>query len=77
MLTFKQSDAVHIVAKNLGPEAAEELKSAVPDFLTFPQLEEAVRSDVEFLRGTKLVGEGVGLSGWVYECETGRTRRVV
>jgi carbonic anhydrase len=77
MLTFQQSDAEGLVAKNLGLDAAEELKTAVPGFLTFPQLEEAVESDMEFLRGTKLVGDGVGLSGWVYECETGKTRRVV
>jgi len=76
MLTFKNADAVGLVEKNLGSEAVEELKSKVPDFLPFPDLEAAAKDDVSFLRGTKLVPDSVAISGWVYECETGKTRRV-
>jgi carbonic anhydrase len=47
------------------------------DFLPFPHLEEAVKKDVEFLKATKLVPDSVEISGWVYEVETGKTRRVV
>jgi carbonic anhydrase len=47
------------------------------DFLPFPQLEAAVADDVEFLKRSKLVSEAVVISGWVYEVETGKTRRVV
>jgi carbonic anhydrase len=47
------------------------------DFLAFPELERAVREDVEYLHETKLVPDNVTISGWVYEVETGKTRRVV
>ena len=77
MLTFKHADAVGVVEKNLGSEAAGELKQKVPDFLPFPELEGAVEEDVKFLKSTKLVPESVTISGWVYEVETGKTRRVV
>ena len=58
-------------------EAAAELKQRNVDFLSFPQLESAVEDDVKFLRGTKLVPDNVTISGWVYEVETGKTKRVV
>jgi len=45
--------------------------------LPFPELEPAVKSDVEYLKSTKLVPDSVIISGWVYEVETGKTRRVV
>ncbi|KAL1863165.1 hypothetical protein VTK73DRAFT_6410 [Phialemonium thermophilum] len=77
MLTFTNDDAYNIVAKNLGPEAEAELKSRNLNFLPFPDLEKAVKEDVEFLRSTKLVPDTVAISGWVYEVETGKTRRVV
>ncbi|KAL2152223.1 hypothetical protein VTH82DRAFT_5407 [Thermothelomyces myriococcoides] len=77
MLTFKNEDAYGIVEKNLGQEAVEELKQRDLDFLPFPDLEEAVKKDVDFIRSTKLVPESVTISGWVYEVETGKTRRVV
>ncbi|KAK1766256.1 carbonic anhydrase [Phialemonium atrogriseum] len=77
MLTFNNEDAYGLVGKNLGPDAEAELKSQNLDFLPFPDLEEAVRKDVDFLKSTKLVPESVTLSGWVYEVETGKTRRVV
>ena len=57
-------------------DAAAELESRNVDFLPFPQLEIAVEEDIKFLRGTKLVPEHVTISGWVYEVETGKTRKV-
>lgn len=77
MLTFANSDATGIVEKNLGADAVAELKAFGGDFLPFPKLEEAVKEDVEFLKGTKLVPESVKISGWVYEVETGKVRSVV
>lgn len=59
------------------PEATAELKSKDLDFLAFPVLEQAVKDDVTYLKGTKLVPDNVAISGWVYEVETGKTRRVV
>lgn len=56
--------------------AEAELATRKLDFLAFPDLEQAVREDVEFLRSTALVPESVIISGWVYEVETGKVRRV-
>lgn len=58
-------------------DAAAELKARGLDFLPFPDLEKAVEDDVKYLQDTKLVPNNVPISGWVYEVETGRTRRVV
>lgn len=74
MLTFKNEDAHAVIAKNLGPEVAEEIKGL--DFLPFPDLEEAVRDDVKFLKGNKAVAADIVVSGWVYEVETGKARPV-
>ncbi|KAK4141219.1 carbonic anhydrase [Dichotomopilus funicola] len=77
MLTFKNEDAYAIVEKNLGPAAVDELKAKNLDFLPFPELDEAVKKDVAYIQASKLVPDSVTLSGWVYEVETGKTRRVV
>lgn len=64
---------------NLGgsAEATAELNEKKLDFLPFPELEAAVENDVAFLKASKLVPDSVVISGWVYEVETGKTRRVV
>ncbi|KAK3941032.1 carbonic anhydrase [Diplogelasinospora grovesii] len=77
MLTFTNEDAHEVVRQNLGDGAAAELKQRNIDFLPFPHLENAVEEDVQFLKETKLVPEDVAISGWVYEVETGQTKRVV
>ncbi|WWD00973.1 hypothetical protein V866_007911 [Kwoniella sp. B9012] len=77
MLTFENKDAYALVEKSLGTQAVEELKSKNLDFLPFPLLEPAVQDDVEFLKGSPLIPEDVPISGWVYEVETGRIRKIV
>ncbi|KAL2072505.1 hypothetical protein VTL71DRAFT_11848 [Oculimacula yallundae] len=77
MLTFKNEDAASIVRKNLGEEATAELAAFKGDFLPFPDLEVAVKDDVEFLKGSKLIPDSVKISGWLYEVETGKVRTVV
>ncbi|KAL8681314.1 MAG: hypothetical protein Q9186_002578 [Xanthomendoza sp. 1 TL-2023] len=62
------------ILKNLGEAALEELGGV--DWLPFKDLEEGVREDVGFLRGSKGIPESVGVSGWVYDVETGRVRAV-
>lgn len=74
MLTFDNTAAKDIVKKNKGEEAAQEVQDL--DFLTFPDLEQAVKDDVEWLQSTKLQ-EGIKITGWVYEVETGKVRKVV
>jgi carbonic anhydrase len=56
--------------------AVEELTEKKFDFLPFPELETAVVEDIEFIKQSKLVPDSVTVSGWVYEVETGKTRRV-
>merc|ERR1712098_482159 len=73
MLTFKNEDAAGLVRKNLGEAAVAELA----DFKAFPELEAAVKDDVEFLKGSKLIPDSVTISGWVYEVETGKVKSVV
>ena len=58
-------------------DAADELKARNFDFLPFPEIERAVEEDVRYLKASKQVPDSVTISGWVYEVETGKTRRVV
>ncbi|KAI1203939.1 beta carbonic anhydrase clade D [Nemania serpens] len=75
MLTFTNDDAHALVKQNLGPSAAAELGPL--DFLPFPELETAVKEDVEFLKRSATVPDDVPITGWVYEVETGKVRQVV
>ncbi|KAF1974476.1 carbonic anhydrase [Bimuria novae-zelandiae CBS 107.79] len=74
MLTFDNETARGLVKKNKGEAAAKEVEGL--DFLAFPDLEEKVREDVEWLK-SRAVEEGIRVTGWVYEVETGKVRRVV
>jgi len=74
MLTFQNSDAHAVVAKNLGAKAAEEIHGL--DFLPFPELEQGVKDDITYLKAHEAVPEGVTISGWVYEVETGKVKKV-
>jgi carbonic anhydrase len=74
MLTFDNDAGRGAVQANKGEKAAEEVKDL--DFLTFPDLEAKVKEDVEFLK-SKAVEEGITITGWVYEVETGKVRSVV
>ncbi|TRX93132.1 hypothetical protein FHL15_006000 [Xylaria flabelliformis] len=75
MLTFTNDDAHAIVKKNLGPAALAELGAL--DFLPFPELDKAVKDDVEFLKVSTTIPDDVPITGWVYEVETGKVRQVV
>ena len=75
MLTFTNADADKIVKDNLGDAAATELKGL--DWLTFPDLEKAVKDDVAWLKASKAVPSGVTISGWVYDVTTGKTKQIV
>lgn len=74
MLTFDTKTAKDLVRKNKGDAAASEVEEI--DFLTFPDLETEVKKDVEWLQ-SKAVEEGIKISGWIYEVETGKARRTV
>lgn len=74
MLTFSNTDAHAVVAKNLGADAEAEISTL--DFEPFGDLEAAVQSDIAYLKGSRAIADDVTLSGWVYEVETGRVRAV-
>lgn len=74
MLTFRNDDARSVVEKNLGSEAIQEIGDL--DFLPFPDLEEAVRKDVQFLKDSKAIPKNIKISGWIYEVESGKVRSV-
>jgi carbonic anhydrase len=74
MLTFDDATAKALVKKNKGDAAAKEVENL--DFLTFPGLEDKVREEVRWLK-SKAIEQGINVSGWVYEVETGKVRRVV
>lgn len=74
MLTFDNAAARSVVKNNKGDAAAKEVEDL--DFLPFPELEKAVEDDVAWLKEKKVV-EGVNVTGWVYEVETGKARKVV
>jgi len=70
MLTFKNEDAHAAVRKQAGDEAAKAIEGL--DFLPFPDLEQGVRDDVAFIKGSKAIPDSVKVSGWVYQVETGK-----
>jgi len=47
------------------------------DFLEFPELETSVKNDVQFLKENPLILSETIITGWVYEVETGKVRRIV
>ncbi|KAF1935064.1 carbonic anhydrase [Clathrospora elynae] len=74
MLIFDNETAKGLVKKNKGEAAAKEVEDV--DFQTFSNLEAEVKKDVEWLQ-SKAVEEGIRFTGWVYEVETGKARKIV
>jgi carbonic anhydrase len=70
MLTFTNDDFRNKLKDDLGVDAGD------VDFLPFPDLEQSVRDDVERIRSSLRLPEGITVSGYVYEVETGRLREV-
>lgn len=80
MLIFDTETATGLVEKNLGSSGVKELSRFVGgkgDFQTFQVLEKAVESDVQLLKDSALIPKEVLISGWVYEVETGKVKKVV
>ncbi|HEX9186064.1 MAG TPA: carbonic anhydrase [Vicinamibacteria bacterium] len=70
MLTFTDDD--------LKRKIRQELKAETEiDFLSFADLDQSVRDDVEAIRRSPLLLAGVPVSGFVYDVRTGRLRGVV
>ena len=69
MLTFTNDD---LRAKLAGAGDASGI-----DFLPFSDNEAAVREDVERIRNTPFIPDGIPISGYIYEVETGQLQTVV
>ena len=72
MLTFQNSDALELIARNSGPG----MLSSTFDFQPFPDLEQSVKDDVEWLRTHGAV-MNVPISGWVFAVETGKVKQII
>ena len=74
MLTFNTPQLRQIV-KDSDP-GNESLKAVDQiDFLEFPELEQSVKDDVNYLKESPLVLPETTVSGWVYEVGTGKVAR--
>ena len=71
MLTFKNEDLYAKVREDLGADASE------IDFLPFPDLEQSVRDDVQFLKDSPLVPDDVSIRGFVYDVKSGKVTEVI
>lgn len=71
MMTFENEDLAGRIREDLGVDASGR------DFLTFSDLEQSVRDDVETLRNSELIPNDLTLVGAVYEVESGEVREVL
>jgi carbonic anhydrase len=51
--------------------------SSTFDFQPFPDVEQGVKDDIEWLKSNGAVVNDTALSGWIYEVETGKTVQIV
>jgi carbonic anhydrase len=70
MLTFQNEDLYAKVREDLGADASD------IDFLPFPDLEQSVRDDVQFLKDSPLVPDDVSVRGFVYDVKNGKLSEV-
>ena len=69
MLTFTNDD--------LRSELADRGDASGIDFLPFSDNEASVREDVEKIRNSPFIPDGIPVSGYIYEIETGKLETVV
>jgi carbonic anhydrase len=71
MMTFENEDLAAKIREDLGADASGQ------DFLTFSDLDQSVRDDVDILKNSELIPDDITLVGAVYEVETGKVREIV
>ncbi|KAJ7693621.1 carbonic anhydrase [Mycena rosella] len=77
MVTFRGSELKRLV-KWADPDnisCAEQVDKI--DFLEFNDLEESVKSDVNFLKESPLILKGTKITGWIHDIDTGEATRVI
>jgi carbonic anhydrase len=70
MLTFTNDDLHAKVQDDLGVDTSD------IDFLPFPDLEQNVRADVEFLRKSPLIPDDIEIRGFIYDVGTRRVKEL-
>lgn len=70
MATFENEDLASKIQEDLGVDASGH------DFLTFSDLEQSVRDDLEALRSSELIPSDITLVGAIYDVESGEVREV-
>jgi carbonic anhydrase len=70
MLTFSNDDLYAKVQEDLGADASD------IDFLPFPDLEQSVRDDVQFLKDSPLIPDDISVRGFVYDVKDGKVTEV-
>ena len=66
MLTFTNEDLCKKLSDERGVDA-----SGV-DFLPFSDLEQSVRDDVDTIKASPMLPDGIEVTGWVYDVNTGK-----
>ena len=74
MLTFT-NESLKDSLKQKYPSSSQEIDSI--NFLSFGNLEQSVKDDVDFLTKHPLVLDETTITGWVYEVETGKVRKLM
>jgi carbonic anhydrase len=77
MATFTTQQLREIVKNDAAPEVASEIAQVVDktDFLEFSDLEESVKSDVQFVKENPLVLKETVVTGWIYDVHDGKVSR--
>ncbi|KAI0344152.1 carbonic anhydrase [Trametopsis cervina] len=76
MLTFTTPQLRDIVKSSTDDPAVAHAVDHI-DFLEFPEIEQSVKDDVQYLKESKLVLPETTITGWVYEVGTGKIRQIV
>ena len=70
MLTFSNDQLREKLKAETGNDASK------IDFLPFPELDRSVRDDVKRIKESPFVDKDVAVTGFVYDVNTGRLRRI-
>lgn len=71
MATFENEDLANKIQQDLGVDASGY------DFLPFSDLEQSVRDDIEILKNSRLIPDGITLVGAVYDVGSGEVREIL
>lgn len=76
--TVTNTEAMKMVATNLGAKALLELETTIGhDLMPFEDVDAAVKDDVAYLKSSALIKDDVIITGWVYDVKTGGVRKVL